>query len=88
MGSRTVSLEDSAYARLRAAKRPGESFSVTINRVLEGSRPTFRALSGFLSRKDARLVRETIQRMRDEEAPGELDHLNEVKRTSGRHTRH
>jgi predicted CopG family antitoxin len=88
MGSRTVSLEVSAYDRLKAAKRPGESFSVTINRILEGSRPTYRSLAGFLSRAEAAQVREAIQRMRDAEAPAERKHMNEVNRTGGRHPGH
>lgn len=88
MGSRTVSLEDSAYERLKAAKRPGESFSVTVNRILEGSRPTYRSLSGFLTRTEAQQVRLAIKRMRDAEAPAELAHLEGVKGGVGRNSRH
>ncbi|HYS73543.1 MAG TPA: antitoxin VapB family protein, partial [Thermoplasmata archaeon] len=36
MGTKTISLEDSAYVKLKAAKRAGESFSDVINRILGG----------------------------------------------------
>ncbi len=88
MPSRTVSLEASAYERLKAAKRPGESFTITVNRILEGSRPTFRSLAGFLSGEEAKQVRGAIKRMRDAEAPAELEHLVGVKRYRGPHPRH
>jgi len=41
MGTKTISLEDSAYSRLKAVKRPGESFSDAVNRVLGGNEPSF-----------------------------------------------
>lgn len=88
MPSRTVSLEKSAYERLRAAKRPGESFSVTVNRLLEGSRPTFRSLAGFLSAKEARAVREAVGRMRDLEAVAERERVERLVGAHGRHPRH
>jgi len=75
MVSRTVSLEASAYDRLRAAKRPGESFSATVNRILETSRPSFRVLAGGLTRSDAAKVREAITFMRNREARAEKARL-------------
>ena len=75
MSSRTVSLQVSAYERLRAAKRPGESFTQTINRILRESRPSFRVLAGALSPKDAAAVRDAIAEMRESEAPAEARKL-------------
>jgi len=75
VSSRTVSLERSAYERLRAAKRPGESFTVLVNRLLEGSQPSFRSLAGVLSKEDARAVREAIKRMRKAEGRSESERL-------------
>ncbi len=69
--SRTVSLEKSAYERLRAAKRPGESFSQTVVRILEPSRPSFSKLAGILSAKDARLVKRAVAEMREQERGAE-----------------
>jgi predicted CopG family antitoxin len=88
MGSRTVSLEDSAYERLKAAKRPGESFSVTITRILEGSRPTYRSLAGFLSRSEGQELHRAVKRMRAAEAPAELERLEQMRRGHGHHSGH
>lgn len=67
MGTKTISLEDSAYAKLRAAKRPGESFSDVINRILGGREPSLLDLRGFLDRKSAGRLAEAIARMREED---------------------
>ena len=66
-----MSLEASAYQRLKSAKAPGESFSETVTRILANSRPSIRSLAGFLSPSDAELVKATIRRMRAQEAPAE-----------------
>lgn len=88
MSSHTVSLEKSAYERLKAARRPGESFSVTVNRLLEGTRPTFRTLAGFMTAKEGRALRETIARMRALETPSEEKHLRAWVGDRGRNARH
>jgi len=88
MGSKTVSLENSAYERLKAAKLSGESFSVTINRILAGTRPTYRSLAGFLTRSEAQEVRRAIERMRQAEAPAERQHFDKLRQGSGHHSRH
>ena len=75
MPSRTVSLEASAYERLKSAKAPRESFSDTINRILSDSKPSFRVLSGFLSASDAKRVKRAVRRMRSAEASAEKDRL-------------
>ena len=83
-----MSLEKSAYERLKAAKKPGESFSETIGRILTGSQPSYRALAGFLTPSEGRTVRSAIERMRDAEAPAERQRLAEMGREGGRHSRH
>jgi len=75
MPSRTVSLEVSAYDRLKAAKRAGESFSQVVNRVLESSRPSFRDLSGVLTKSDALGVQKAIEEMRKRESAAESEHM-------------
>jgi predicted CopG family antitoxin len=86
MASRTISLEVSAYERLRAAKRPGESFSQTVNRILELSRPSFRALAGILSPREARGVRRAITEMRRQEFRAERAKLAKARSSHrGRH---
>ncbi len=79
--SRTVSLEKSAYERFRLAKRPGESFTDTINRLLADSQPSFGRLAGVLSREDARLVREGIQEMRALELRAERARFGRSRKT-------
>lgn len=86
VASRTVSLEASAYERLRLAKREGESFTDTINRILKDSQPSFSRLAGVLSREDARLVRKGIQHMRELERRAETARLTQNRR--GRRGRH
>ena len=67
MGSKTISLEDSAYEKLKSAKKPGESFSEAIHRLLEGREPSFLDFVGILDRKTAEGVAEVIAQMREED---------------------
>lgn len=67
MGSRTISLEDSAYHKLRAAKRPGESFSQLVHRLLGGREPSFSEFRGVLDKKAAEEVGAFIARMKEED---------------------
>jgi predicted CopG family antitoxin len=83
MPSKTVSLETSAFKRLKAAKRPDESFSDTINRLLKETRPSFRVLAGTLTVDDARKVRRALAAMRQREAPAERAWLEKLGRSSG-----
>lgn len=81
MASRTVSLEESAYDRLRHAKRPGESFTETVNRLLEGSKPSFSRLAGALSEEDARRIRDATGRMRALELTAERTRHPQARRS-------
>lgn len=38
MGTKTISLSEEAYNRLKAAKREGKSFSDVVNRISSGVR--------------------------------------------------
>lgn len=71
MPSRTISVERSAYERLRSVKRGGESFTDTINRLLSGNHPSFARLSGILSKRDAAALKKGIRRMRSLETRAE-----------------
>jgi predicted CopG family antitoxin len=86
--SKTVSLEESAYERLKAAKTPGESFSKAINRILENSKPSYRQLAGFFTPDEAKAVREAIRRMRAAEAPAERQRIHEWRKKGGSRPRH
>ncbi len=86
MVRRTVSLEETAYEKLRRAKRPGESFTDTANRLLEQSRPSFRSIAGILSREQGARVKQGIAEMRALESQAEKTKWAGYRRTrSGRH---
>jgi predicted CopG family antitoxin len=67
MGTKTISLEDSAYARLKAVKRPGESFSDVVNRVLGAKEPMFSDFKGILAPYAIKQLAETVEHMKRED---------------------
>ena len=67
MGTKTISLEDSAYSRLKAVKRPGESFLDVVNRVLGSSEPSFLDFRGLLHGGSGDRLAETVARMKRED---------------------
>jgi predicted CopG family antitoxin len=67
MGTKTISLEDSAYSRLKAVKRPGESFSDAVNRVLGSNEPSFLDFRGLLNGRSGERLAETVARMKRED---------------------
>ena len=67
MGSKTISLEDSAYGKLKAAKRPGESFSDVIHRVIGSREPSLLEFTKLLDRKASEELARAIARMRNED---------------------
>ncbi len=67
MGTKTISLEDSAYSRSKAVKRPGESFSDAVNRVLGGNEPSFLDFRGMLHGSSGHRLAETVARMKRED---------------------
>ncbi len=75
MGSKTISLEDTAYSKLKAAKRRGESFSDVIHRVLANREPSFADFRGLLERDSANRLAEAIARMKREDIEVQRRHL-------------
>jgi len=67
MGTKTISLEDSAYSKLKAAKRPGESFSDIVHRILGSREPSLLEFTKLLDRKASEELVRTIARMREED---------------------
>jgi predicted CopG family antitoxin len=63
MGTRTISVSDEAYARLKALKRQGESFSDVISRLT--SRKHLSELAGVLNEKEAKSLEKTIAALRN-----------------------
>jgi predicted CopG family antitoxin len=82
MPSTTISLERSAYELLKARKKPDESFSEEVHRLLGGTRPQ---LSGFLDIvpvREGRAIANSIEAIRAEDL--ELERT-QVARGKGRH---
>ena len=67
MGTKTISLEDSAYSKLKAAKRPGESFSDVIHRVVGSHEPSLLEFTKLLDKKAAEDLARAIAKMREED---------------------
>ena len=62
MGSKTISVSEDAYARLKSRKKPGESFSDTINRLTERRRLS--EIAGILDEEDIKVIKEAIASIR------------------------
>jgi predicted CopG family antitoxin len=67
MGTKTISLENSAYSKLKAAKRAGESFSDVIHRMLGSHEPSLLEFTKLLDRRASGALARAIARMRDED---------------------
>jgi len=64
MPSRTITISEEAYKRLKALKREGESFSDIILRLT--SKTSLWNLAGILSKEEAEKLEETIVKNREE----------------------
>ena len=60
-------VQDATYERLRAARRPGESFTEAIDRLLGGKEPDFLDFVGLIPRRDAEDLARVIEEMRAED---------------------
>ena len=86
VGTKTISLEDSAYSRLKAVKRPGESFSDAVNRVLGAREPSFLDFRGMLPGGAAERLAETIARMKGEDIRVRRTRVGAKRRPLGYHS--
>lgn len=68
MASKTISLDEDAYTKLKAAKQPGESFSDVVHRLVGPDQPELRDLVGLLEEGTADDVRSVVRGMRREDA--------------------
>jgi predicted CopG family antitoxin len=73
MAVRTISLHEDAYRLLREAKRPGESFSDVVERLLAPERPRLTGLAGIIPRDAARELRAHVETMRREDVASQRD---------------
>ena len=59
MGIRTIAVSDDVYERLRALKRPSESFSKLLNRL--AGKPSLLDLAGAVTPEQAVAIEKTIE---------------------------
>lgn len=64
MGTKNIAISDEAYQRLKALKKPGESFTEVIERMTR-SRGILE-LAGTLSPRQAAQVKERVREIRDD----------------------
>ncbi|XGI82775.1 antitoxin VapB family protein [Halorutilales archaeon Cl-col2-1] len=65
MGTKTISLSDDAYEKLKAEKKEGESFSDVVRR-LTSKNISLRDFHGILSEGSAEEIREVVQKRRQD----------------------
>lgn len=78
MATKTISLSEDAYERLRAAKREGESFSDVVRRLTAGSRVT--DYHGALSAETADELGERIDERRREHRERRGERIDRLRR--------
>ena len=59
MGTRTLVVSDEVYGKLRALKRPNETFSQLLDRL--SGRPSLTGLAGILTREQAAVVERSVE---------------------------
>jgi predicted CopG family antitoxin len=64
LGTKNIAISEEAYQRLKALKKPGESFTEVIERMTR-SRGVLE-LSGILSKQEAARVGEVVRETREE----------------------
>ena len=64
MGTKTIGLREDVYERLRAQKRPDESFTDLVDRLLDEREPDWREGFGTLSEEEADELREAVTESR------------------------
>lgn len=67
MPTTTISLERSAYDLLKARKKPDESFSEELHRLLGSPSPHLRGFLDLASPEDGRAIADAIEKLRAED---------------------
>lgn len=76
MGTKNISLKESAYERLASLKREGESFSDVVERLTEDQIPKYSELGGLLSQKTIEAI-ENAREGRRKFDKGEFENIAE-----------
>jgi predicted CopG family antitoxin len=70
MGTKTIGVREEVYERLKAQKRPDESFTDLLNRLLDESTADWREGFGTLSTADAQALEEAVAASRTQTSAG------------------
>ncbi len=70
MGTKTIGIREDVYERLKAQKRPDESFTDLMNRLLDESTDDWRDGFGTLSTADAQALEEAVASSRKQMSDG------------------
>ena len=84
MTTTTISLERSAYELLRSKKRPHESFSEELHRLLGAATPDLKGFLEILSAEDGPIVADAIEAIRLQDIDRERGKARGGKRRRGR----
>jgi predicted CopG family antitoxin len=78
MATKTISLKESAYERLKALKEENESFSDVVERITSGT--DISEFYGVLSEETAEELEENIKEKRERSRESREERIEEVKR--------
>jgi predicted CopG family antitoxin len=84
MTTTTISLERSAYELLKSRKKPEESFSEELHRLLGGSGPRLTEFLAILSADDGQEVAAAVEQLRAEDRALERRHATRGGSNRGR----
>ncbi len=84
MTSTTISLERSAYELLRARKKPDESFSEEVHRLLGSANPGLKGFLEIVPAEDGREIADAIEAIRAQDVDKERTKAHRVQQRHGR----
>ncbi|MFZ1023485.1 MAG: antitoxin VapB family protein [Thermoplasmata archaeon] len=84
MTTTTISLERSAYELLKARKKPDESFSEELHRLLGSASPDLKGFLDIVSIQDGRTIADAIEAIRAQDFDEELKKANRGRKRYGR----
>lgn len=78
MGTKTIGITEAVYERLAAEKRTDESFTETIDRLLDAVASDWRQGFGRYAGEDGEVFDRLLREVRDDHAEGFADRQREV----------
>lgn len=83
MTTTTITLERSAYELLKARKKPDESFSEEVHRIMGDPRPSLKGFLDLFPIKDGRAIGDAIEAVRREDLAEERKRLGRGRKELG-----